>query len=148
MNVQTIIAGLLLLGCSSAAVAVAPNCAPTLGKAWIRAAPPGATVLAGYAIVRNPCAEAVAITDASSSDFMMGMIHETLVENGVSQMRHVDSIALPAGGEIRFAPGGRHLMLMHPKRQLKVGGRVKVKLKLADGRLIGADFIVAKGAPK
>ena len=140
--------GLLLLGCSSAAVAAAPACAPTIEKAWIRAAPPGATALAGYAIVRNPCTAPMVITDASSSVFVMGMIHETLVENGVSRMRHVASLSLPAKGELVFAPGGRHLMLMHPRRQLKVGDRVTVNLKLADGRLVKADFVVAKDAPK
>lgn len=104
--------------------------------------------MAGYAVVRNPCNAAMTVTDAISSVFVMGMIHETLVENGVSRMRHVASLSLPAKGELVFAPGGRHLMLMHPKRQLKVGDRVTVSLKLADGRLINADFVVAKDAPK
>lgn len=140
--------GLLLLGCASAAVAAAPACTPVIEKAWIRAAPPGATALAGYAIVRNPCSAPMVITDASSAQFVMGMIHETLIENGVSRMRHVASLSLPAKGELVFAPGGRHLMLMHPKRQLNVGDRVTVNLKLADGRLINADFVVAKDAPK
>jgi len=86
------------------------------------------------------------ITDASSSEFVMGMIHETVVLDGVSQMRHVKSLPLPARGALSFAPGGRHLMLMHPKRQLKVGDKVKVSLKLADGRQISAYFAVSKDA--
>lgn len=147
MNVRAVIAGLLLLCCSSAAVATAPACLPIIEKGWIRAAPPGATALAGYALVRNPCAAPVVVVDAGSRDFVMGMIHETLLMEGVSQMRHVNSIPLPAHGELRFAPGGRHLMLMHPKRQLNAGDRVRVELKLSDGRRIGADFVVAKDAP-
>jgi len=146
MNARTITLGLLLLGFASAAVASTPACTPVIEKAWIRAAPPGATALAGYAIVRNPCTAPLVITDASSGDFVMGMIHETVVLDGVSQMRHVDSLPLPARGELRFAPGGRHLMLMHPKRQLKVGDKVKVSLKLADGRRISANFLVSKDA--
>ncbi len=148
MNARTIILGLLLLGCASAAVAAQPACTPTIDKAWIRAAPPGATALAGYATVRNPCPAPTAIAKASSGDFVMAMIHETVVVDGVSQMRHVASLPLPARGELRFEPGGRHLMLMHPKRQFKVGDKVKVSLALADGRQVSADFIVAKDAPK
>jgi hypothetical protein len=148
MNARTITLGLLLLGSASAAVAVEPACVPTIEKAWIRAAPPGATALAGYATVRNSCPAAMVVTDASSGDFVMGMIHETLVENGVSRMRHVSSLPLPARGELRFEPGGRHLMLMHPKRMLKAGDKVKVSLKLAGGQAISADFVVAKDPPK
>ena len=105
-------------------------------------------MLAGYATVRNPCALAVAITDVSSADFAMSMIHQTLVENGVSKMRHADSLPLPAHSALHFAPGGRHLMLMNPTRELKVGDKVKLTLKLADGRLVSADFRIRKDPPK
>ena len=146
MNARSIIMGLLLLGCASAAVASTTACTPVIEKAWIRAAPPGATALAGYAIVRNPCPAPLVITDASSGEFVMGMIHETVVLDGLSKMRHVKSLPLPARGDLSFAPGGRHLMLMHPKRQLKVGDKVKVSLKLTDGRQISAYFAVSKDA--
>jgi copper(I)-binding protein len=144
MNVHASLVGLLLLGLSSAAVADVPACTPTIEQAWIRAAPPSATALAGYALVRNPCASAVAITDASSDDFIMGMIHETTLEGGVSRMRHVKSVPVPARGEVRFAPGGLHLMLMHPRRVLKVGSKSWVVLVLADGRRVSAEFTVRK----
>ena len=140
--------GLALLGFSSAAVAVVPACLPTIDKAWIRAAPPGATALAGYAIVRNTCNTPFVIVDVGSPAFAMAMIHETLVENGVSMMRHADSLPLPAHGQLQFAPGGRHLMLMHPTSEMKPGGKVKVSLALADGRRIAAYFVVSKDAPK
>jgi periplasmic copper chaperone A len=146
MNARTIITGLLLLGGASAAVASTPACTPVIEKAWIRAAPPGATALAGYAIVRNACTVPLAITGVSSGEFVMGMIHETVVLDGLSQMRHVKSLPVPARGELRFAPGGRHLMLMHPKRQLNPGDKVKVSLELVDGRQISAYFVVSKDA--
>ena len=104
-------------------------------------------MLAGYAVLRNPCDRPLAITGVSSGDFVMSMIHETVVENGVSKMRHAASSPLPVRGELRFAPGGRHLMLMHPKRALKEGDKVRLTLKLADGRRISADFPVRKTAP-
>ena len=147
MNVRFFVLGLCLLSGSSAAVAVTPACTPIIEHAWVRAAPPGAMMLAGYASLRNPCARAVAITGVSSADFAMSMIHETLVENGVSKMRHIDSLPLKARGEISFAPGGRHLMLMNPKRNLKVGDSVKLTLSLADGRKISGDFPIRKDPP-
>ena len=148
MNVRSLILGLSLLGLSSAAVAAAPACVPVIDKAWVRAAPPGAMMLAGYAVVRNPCARAFAIIGVSSSDFAMGTIHETLVENGVSKMRHAATLPLPAHGEVRFAPGARHLMLMNPTRALKVGDRLKLRIKLADGSGIDGEVPIRAEPPK
>ena len=105
-------------------------------------------MLAGYATVRNSCAKGVDIIGLASQDFMMSLIHETVLQNGMSRMRQARSTRVPAHGELRFEPGGRHLMLMHPKRSLKPGDKVKVMLKLADGRRIAADFIVRKNPPK
>jgi len=146
MNVRSLVAGLCLLGSASAAVAATPACAPTIEHAWVRAAPPGASTLAAYAVVRNHCAQAFVITEVSSDDFAMSMIHETRVENGVGKMRHVASLPLPANGVVRFAPGGKHLMLMKPTRQLKADDNVKISFKLDDGRSISADFPILKEA--
>lgn len=148
MNVRSIALGLCLLGAPSAAVAATPGCELIIEQAWVRAAPPGAMTLAAYATVRNPCARVVAIIDVSSGDFAMAMMHETQIENGVSKMRHVASLPLAARGEVRFAPGGMHLMLMNPTRKLKAGDSVELSLKLADGRLISANFPIRSDPPK
>lgn len=113
----------------------------------MRAAPPGASTLAAYAVVRNHCAQAFVITEVSSDDFAMSMVHETRVENGVSKMRHVASLPLPAKGDVRFTPGARHLMLMNPTRKLTAGDSVKISFKLDDGRSITADFPILKDPP-
>jgi copper(I)-binding protein len=147
MNVPSFILGLMLLAGASAAVANPVACVPVAEQAWVRAAPPGATALAGYAVLRNPCARSFAVTDVSSSDFAMGMIHETLVEKGVSRMRHAESLPLPARGVLTFEPGGKHMMLMHPRRVLKEGDRVRLVLKLSDGRKLNVDAVVRREAP-
>jgi hypothetical protein len=147
MNVRSLLAGLALLSCSSAAVASPAICRPTIEAAWIRAAPPGTTMLAGYARVRNGCARDIAVTGVGSKDFAMSMVHETVMQDGMSQMRHARALAIPAHGVLEFAPGGRHLMLMHPRRAFKLGDRVAVELKLGDGSRMGANFVVAEAAP-
>lgn len=147
MNARAIILGLSLLGLSSAAVAATPACRPTIVKAWIRATPPGATAMAGYAIVRNPCAAPFVLKGLRAGDFAMAMIHETQVANGVSQMRQAGSLSVPARGELVFAPGGRHLMLMHPTKNLKVGDRTSLALDFAGGVSVAADFTISKDAP-
>lgn len=147
MNAPSFILGLLLLAGASAAVAKPGDCLPVAEQAWVRAAPPGATALAGYAVLRNPCAKPFVVTDVSSADFAMGMIHETIVEKGVSRMRHAKPLAVPARGTLEFEPGGKHMMLMHPRRVLKEGDKVRLVLKLADGQTIDIDAVVQREAP-
>ena len=147
MNALSFILGSALLLASSAAVAKTTECTPVIEQAWIRAAPPGATALAGYAVLRNPCARPFAVTGVSSSDFAMAMIHETIVENGISRMRHAASLPLRAKGSLVFAPGGKHMMLMHPRRAMKEGDRVRLVLTLAGGQKIAASAVVRPEPP-
>jgi copper(I)-binding protein len=148
-NAHAFALGLLLLAPASAAVASAPApCAPRFEQGWVRAAPPGATVLSGYGMLRNDCHAPVLVIAVRSREFMMAMVHETKVEKGVSTMRHVKESAVPARGSLGFEPNGRHLMLMHPRKALPVGTVVTLELELADGRRIPAQLTVAREAPK
>ena len=147
MNVPSFILGLGLLAGASAAVANPTACVPVAVQAWIRAAPQSATALAGYVVLRNPCGRPFVVTDVSSTDFAMGMIHQTIVDKGISRMRHAKSLPLPARGVLKFEPGGKHMMLMHPRRVLKEGDRVRLVLKLADGFKLNIDATVRREAP-
>ena len=144
MNAKSLFVGLLPLLLASAAVAAAPACQPRIEQTWIRAAPPGATVLAAYAKLSNPCAKAVEVVEASGADFGMAMIHMTTVANGMTQMRAMDSLFVPAKGATTLAPGGSHIMLMDPKRELHAGDKTRLSLKLSDGRVLSADFEVRR----
>jgi hypothetical protein len=144
MNGKRLLAGLVLCTLASAAVAATPACRPGIELAWIRAAPPGATVLAAYATLKNPCAKAVEVAEVSGVDFGMAMIHATTVDNGMSRMRAMDSLSIPAKGQTVLAPGGSHIMLMQPKRELHEGDKLRLALKLADGRVLSADFVVRR----
>lgn len=131
----------------SGAVAAVPVCLPKFEQAWIRSAPPGATALAAYGRLRNDCPRSFVVTDLSAPDFAMAMIHQTRIEKGVSQMRPAENLAVPARGNLEFAPGGRHIMLMHPMRPLKVGERVWLELTLSGGVRVRAQFEVRREAP-
>lgn len=102
-------------------------------SAWIRAAPPGAVVLAGYATLGNAGDAAVEIVAAASGDFARVELHEMSMRDGVMRMRALDRIEVPAGGNLELAPGGTHLMLHEPKRPLAPGDRVGVVLRDAHG---------------
>ena len=97
-------------------------------------------MLAGYARIDNACRAPVQIVSASSPAFADVSIHETRIENGISRMRALAVLPLPAHGSVAFAPGSLHLMLMEPTRPLKVGDEVSIEFTLRDGRRIPGHF--------
>jgi len=112
--------------------------------AWVREPPPGVAVLAGYMVLRNQTSQRQVLVAASSSGFEMVMIHRTAVKNGVTSMVHASQIELAPGAPLIFAPGGYHLMLMHPKRALRVGDRVVINLEFRGSPVLPAEFVVRK----
>ena len=153
MNVRRFPVGLALLMLASvpafaaAAPVAADDCRPTIESPWVRAAPPGAKSLAAYLVLRNGCDTAVEVVDVESLDFGMPMIHRTVEEGGVSRMRPAGKLVLAPGESLRFEPGGLHLMLMRPLRPLAEGDVAPVRLVLADGRRLFAEFPVRRSAP-
>jgi len=111
-------------------------------QAWIRAAPPGAMMLAGYASLRNAGDSALTVTGAASADFAEVSIHLSVEENGVERMQPLGHIDIAPGASVEFAPGGRHFMLMQPRRDLKVGDKVKIHIDTEAGDGAAAEFSV------
>jgi periplasmic copper chaperone A len=123
-------------------------CLPVITKPWIRSAPPSAKSLAGYLVLKNPCKTSFKLKDVESKDFGMSMVHRTIIENGISKMRDPGVLEIKPGASLKFEAGGLHIMLMQPLRVLKDGDKVGVRLVLADGRKVYAEFPVLKEAPK
>ena len=48
-------------------------------------------------------------------------------------MQEVAQVLVPAHGSVEFKPGGYHLMLMQPKKNLFSGDLVTLMLKFSDG---------------
>jgi copper(I)-binding protein len=104
-----------------------------VGSPWIREAPPGARVLAGYMRFFNRGATPVTLVNVTSPDFESAEIHRTVIEDGVARMLPVARLEIPANGRIDLEPGGRHLMLYNPSRPLRAGDTTTLTIHLADG---------------
>lgn len=114
----------------------------TVHDAWIRAAPPGAGMVAGYATLKNAGDEPIAILTVQSDAFRMTSLHETRIEEGVSKMRELHRLKLAPGETIQLQPGGKHLMLMQPRRDIVAGDKVEMLFMLVDGARIETYFDV------
>ena len=111
--------------------------------AWIRAAPPGANVVAGYATLQNTGDAPLTLLTVQSDAFRMTSLHETIVDEGVSKMRELHRLRIAPGETVALAPGGLHLMLSQPRGDLAaVGGKVRIVFLLTDGTRVETYFDV------
>ena len=100
----------------------------TFSNAWIRPAPPGVSSMSAYFNLRNDTEQEIIIVDAQSQAFNMTMIHETVIEDDVASMNHLENLIIPAGGSITLAPLGKHMMLVGPKEPLNEGDSATITL--------------------
>jgi hypothetical protein len=112
--------------------------------AWIREAPPGVAMMAGYMALRNNTSQSQVLVAASSPDFETVMIHRTIVKDSMTGMEHAPQIELPPKAGLLFAPGGYHLMLLNPKRTLRAGDRVDINLEFRSGLRLPVTFEIHK----
>ena len=115
--------------------------------AWIRTAPPGAMMLAGYATLRNTGDAPLTLRTADSIDFASVSLHETVAENGVEHMRPLGKVEIAPGASVEFAPGGKHFMLMRAQRELAAGVKVKIHISTTSADGAEAEFVVRDDAP-
>lgn len=108
-------------------------------QAWIPAAPPGAGVMAGYLTLRNGSAKPLRCERVSGADFGAAEIHRTLIEDGQSRMLRDQVIEAAPGETASLAPGGMHLMLFRPQRELKPGDTTEISLH-CDETTVAASF--------
>src|SRR5690625_3422451 len=88
--------------------------------------PASRPVLAGrtaavYMAIANDGDEDERLVGASSPNFDAVELHESFEEEGVSKMRPVEAIEIPAGDTALLEPGGLHLMLFGAKEAVAAG---------------------------
>lgn len=115
-------------------------------SAWIREAPPTAKALGGFMVLHNMSRRERVLQGAESPVFSRVMIHQTVEQAGLAQMRHLATVTLAPGQSLAFEPGGYHLMLMQPVRPLVAGDEVPVVLHFADGMRQTVTFTVRRDA--
>lgn len=120
--------------------------APTVHDAWARATPPGAGVGAVYMTVEGG-ARADRLVGATTARAAMTEIHEVTELDGVSRMRPVTGVAIPAHGKVEFAPQGLHLMLMGLEQALVAGERFEVELRFEHADVVRAEVEVRAAGP-
>ncbi|RUM94143.1 MAG: hypothetical protein DSZ28_04665 [Thiothrix sp.] len=141
----------MLSACDQAATTPAPTVKTSALQyegAWIREAPPGMQMMAGYVTIQNNNEKDIVILSAASETFMDIEMHKTEVTDSTARMVKQENLPIPAGGSLELSPGGYHLMLMMPSTPLKIGDKVKIDFTLKDGSTSSTEFKVLKSPGK
>lgn len=104
--------------------------APVVTGAWARATPPGTTVGAAYMTIQGG-KESDRLVGASSDRASMAHLHTVEEQGGVSKMRAIEAVEIPAGQRVALAPKSTHVMLMGLDGPLVAGQTFVVTLRFA-----------------
>ncbi|WP_442593351.1 copper chaperone PCu(A)C [Parapusillimonas sp. JC17] len=114
-----------------------PSASKTLivSNCWIRSLP-RPTPSAGYFMLQNTGEKEAKLTSLTINEFDQISLHQTTNEGGKSKMSMAHEIVIPAGGNLKFKPGGYHAMLEKPNRLITIGTSVKAKLTFDSGETV------------
>lgn len=116
----------------------------TVKGAWVRLPPPGANA-AGYLTFVNTGDEPARIVGVASDVATRTELHRSWVEDGVARMRPVDTVEVPAHGELVLEPKGLHVMLIRPE-PLHEGQQVALTFTLDGGVELRVEVEVRRAA--
>ncbi|NYT64087.1 copper chaperone PCu(A)C [Alcaligenaceae bacterium] len=109
----------------------------TVTGCWIRSIPAPAPS-AGYFVVKNSGNNEVKLQAASSPAYGMIMLHQTTQKDGMSKMSETHDIAIAAGSQLEFKPGGYHAMLEKPVKVPTIGSHVNMDFLFDNGEKASA----------
>lgn len=95
---------------------------------WARATPGTITIGAAYLTLTNRGTAPDRLIGARTEVAERVELHTTMTQDGMMQMRPLDSVALPSGQTVRFEPSGLHFMLVNLKAPLKEGAPFPLQL--------------------
>lgn len=132
--------------------AVLSACAPKgelkADGAWVRLPAVAGQPGAAYFTVQGGAAQDTLLA-VSTPAALKAELHESMQgDHGMMQMAPLKDVAVPAGGTLAFAPGGRHVMLFSIGPAVKPGQKVPLSLSFASGKVLKLDArVVGAGDP-
>ena len=97
-------------------------------EAWTRPAEQGGNG-AIYFTVENHSSETQELIGVASDTADAVEIHESKMNGDVMEMHQLESVPLGPGAEVKFEPGGLHIMLVGLKKELKNGDEIGITLQ-------------------
>lgn len=100
----------------------------------------------GYAKIHGGT-EDVTLISVTSDDVMRMEMHETVEEDGVAKMKNLEKTLIPAGGTVKFEPGGKHLMIWGIGGGSVAQGTLKMLFIFSNDDRIEVNAVIKKIGP-
>lgn len=128
---------LALAGCQQAA----PKAA-SVDHAWVRLPAVSGRPGAAYFTVHGGAVEDRLMVVASPQAIRAEM-HNMSMDGGIMKMAPIDGgLAVPAGGDVAFDSGGKHVMLFDISPKVLPGGKMTLTFTMASGQKFEAEAAV------
>lgn len=114
---------------------------------WSREMPPVAPTAAAYFVVHNKSDADDRLLTVETPVAGKAEIHEHAHVGGMMKMQQVQNVVIPAGGEVKFAPMGYHVMLFNLKQQAQAGDRFPLTLTFEKAGSVTVEVAVQKDEP-
>jgi len=146
-TVIEILAALLLTFAALAAISqMAKASGVTVENAYARASIGAVANGAVYLTLRNEAAGDDRLRSASTDVAGRAELHLHAAQNDIMTMENITCLTVPAGGEVEFAPGGLHVMLLGLASPLKEGDMFSLHLTFDNAGVVAVDVPVKKPA--
>jgi len=120
----------------------------TVSDAWVRLGAVKGRPAAVYFTVHGGPRPATLISVTSDLAIRAEM-HRSMSAGGMASMAPLPRVAVAAGADVAFAPGGRHVMLFDVNPRVKPGGTMTLTFTFANGdRIPLVTAAVGAGDPK
>jgi len=81
----------------------------------------------------------VSLIGVSSEVAIRSEMHETMPGGDMASMKPIMNVAIPAGSEVKFEPGGRHVMLWNINPGIKPPKSIRLQFAFSNGERLLAD---------
>jgi len=98
---------------------------------------------AGYFTIHGGPAPVV-LRDITTNAAVRVEMHESKMQDGMATMAPIDTVDVPAGGTIKFEPGGKHVMLWQVNQQAIAAGKMTFTFLFSNGDRILVDAVIQK----
>ena len=107
---------------------------------WLRMMPPSTSSTAGFMTIKNNTDKPLILKEVSLDWARHAMLHESKVVDGMAKMNHLDEWVIEE--QVEFMPGGKHIMIMGMKNDLKIGQTYNILLHFAGREPLEVSFKV------
>lgn len=116
---------------------------------WSQELPPNAPTVAAYFVIHNTGATPDRLLSAETPVADKAELHEHVMQGALMKMQQVPSVAVPAKGDLTFAPMAYHVMLLGLKDRsvLAAGKQFSLTLTFEKAGKVQVDVSVQKAPP-